>query len=305
MRNLILTIGILIFSLSCTNIPVHNFKSDSYFNYPAGYYEEEALLLSDWGYDKDDSTDLLQKALDSEYKVIIIPAETGPWITNPLYLNRDNLTIILEEGAQLLAKRGSYIEKGDSLLTINGVQNITIYGYGSAITMWREDYDNKPYYHSEWRHGIKILSSNKINIYGLTIQETGGDGIYISQIRKENFPLFSSNIIIKDMKLIDNYRQGISVISARNLLIDNCYISGTKGTLPEAGIDFEPNRSTESFVNCKVTNCEITQNNGAGILVWLKSLDENSTPIDIIKMGGAWGYIWEGCSIILLVICLS
>jgi len=281
MKHTILIVSILFSFLSCTNIPVHNFKPNSVSNYPAIYYSEDSLLLSDWGYNRDDSTGLLQKAINSKYKVIIIPAEPGPWKTRPLFIYKDDLTIILEKGAQLLAKRGSYMEKGDSLLTLNGVKNISIYGYGAIMQMWRDDYDKEPYEHSEWRHGIKILSCNNINIYGLTIMGTGGDGIYISQLRKENFPLYSSNIVIKDMKIIDNYRQGISVISARNLLIDNCYISGTKGTPPEAGIDFEPNRLKENFVNCKVTNCEISHNNGAGILIWLKSLDAESTPIDI------------------------
>lgn len=279
MDKFIITVGILMIFFSCTNIPTHKYQP--YYNYSANYYSEKVLLLSDWGYDVVDSTDLLQKALDSEYRIIIIPAEPGPWITRPLFLRRDNLTIIIEDGAQLLAKRDYYMEKEDSLLTINGVHNITIYGYGAEMKMWRDDYDKKPYEHSEWRHGIKILSCRNVDIYGLAIKETGGDGIYISQKKEKNYPLYSSNIVIKDMKLIDNYRQGISVISARNLLIDNCYISGTKGTPPEAGIDFEPNRLEESFVNCKVTNCEITQNSGAGILIWLKSLDSDSHPVDI------------------------
>lgn len=281
MRRFVITVGIVLFFFSCTNIQIHNFKPDSNPDYPASYYSSDTLLLSDWGYDKNDSTDILQKALDSEYQVIIIPAKPGQWITRPLFINRDNITIIFEKGAQLVAKRGSYLGKGDSVLSINGVQNISIHGYGGTIRMWRDDYDNKPYEHSEWRSGIKILSSNNIQITGLIVQETGGDGIYISQLRLENYPTFSSNVVIRDMQLIDNYRQGISVISVKNLLIDNCYISGTKGTPPEAGIDFEPNKPTESFVNCKVINCEITQNNGAGILVWLKRLDAESTRVDI------------------------
>jgi len=281
MRKFVIKVGIMLLLSSCTNIPVSRYSPNFESGYPDSYYRSDTLLLSELGYDENDSTDILQKALDSEYHTIVIPVKPGPWITRPLFINRDNITIIFEKGAQLIAKRGSYRGRGDSLLSIDGVQNISIDGYGGIIRMWRDDYDKKPYEHSEWRSGIKILSSDNIKIAGLTIQGTGGDGIYISQLHREDYPLYSSHVVIKDMQLIDNYRQGISVISVRNLLIDNCYIYGTKGTPPEAGIDFEPNRAMESLVNCQVINSQITHNNGAGILIWLKSLDSSSTPIEI------------------------
>ena len=245
------------------------------------YNGPNTLLLSDWGYIPDDSTEILQKALDSEFSTIIIPAMSGPWVTKPLFLKRDNLTIILEPGALLVAKRDEFYGRGDSLLTLDAVKNITIQGYGATFKMWREDYDKKPYTHAEWRTGIDIISCDNILIEGLTIQDTGGDGIYIGQKKDEGYPTYSSNIIIKNMRLLRNYRQGISVISVKNLLIDNCYIYGTKGTLPQAGIDFEPNRAIENLINCRVTNSQIQNNKGAGILIWLKSLDKTSEPVDI------------------------
>jgi hypothetical protein len=78
-----------------------------------------------------------------------------------------------------------------------------------------------------------------------------------------------TNILIKDVVMDKNYRQGISIISAENLLIENCVFANTAGTLPEAGIDFEPNWSSEKLVNCRVINCLSIDNNGQGYVVYM------------------------------------
>ena len=44
------------------------------------------------------------------------------------------------------------------------------------------------------------------------------------------------NMTIDNVKCLDNNRQGISVISAENLLIRNSEFSGTYGAAPMAGI---------------------------------------------------------------------
>jgi hypothetical protein len=71
------------------------------------------------------------------------------------------------------------------------------------------------------------------------------------------------------------------VISAQDLLIENCEFSGTSGTAPQAGIDFEPNRADERLVNCVVRNCVFRNNAGAAMQVYLKPLDATSQPISI------------------------
>ncbi len=67
------------------------------------------------------------------------------------------------------------------------------------------------------------------------------------------------------MDLNDHHRQGISVIYAENVVIRHCKIHGTKGTAPEAGIDFEPNFNEEPILNNLVEDCHIYDNAGFGI----------------------------------------
>ncbi|OQB33064.1 MAG: hypothetical protein BWY09_02795 [Candidatus Hydrogenedentes bacterium ADurb.Bin179] len=80
----------------------------------------------------------------------------------------------------------------------------------------------------------------------------------------------------------NHHRQGISVISAVNLLIENCVLAGTSGTAPQAGIDLEPNRENEKLVNVIVRDCTLFGNSGAGILVYLKPLRRSSEPVSIL-----------------------
>jgi len=89
------------------------------------------------------------------------------------------------------------------------------------------------------------------------------------------------DLILQDLEILDNHRQGVSVISARHLLIENCRISGTSGTSPMSGIDFEPNGGDPGFVDCVVRRCRIEHNSGAGLLIMLAKLGPESTPVSI------------------------
>jgi len=88
-------------------------------------------------------------------------------------------------------------------------------------------------------------------------------------------------VVIRDVICHDHHRQGISVIGAVNLLIENTVMSNTRGTGPAAGIDFEPNHPSEKIVNCVVRNCVLAENQGAGILVYLKNLAASSSPVSL------------------------
>jgi hypothetical protein len=234
-----------------------------------------------------DNTSYLQSLLDSEADTIVITAASGPWYTGPLFINRDNLVIIFEPGARLEAREGLFQGRGDCLLTIRERKNISLRGSGSdeGLYMRKSDYQSAPYQSGEWRHCLALLSTENVRIEGLTLARSGGDGIYLGQSKRESIANYNLNTTIRDCRIIDNHRQGISVISAENLLIENTLVSGTKGTLPRAGIDFEPNRASERFVNCRVINCRFMDNAGPGILIFLRKFDHTTMPLDITLEG--------------------
>ena len=220
-----------------------------------------------WGFDKGDATKAFQDAVNSKVKRLIIDNTGSEWIISPIFLI-DNQEIIFEKGVTVKAKKNSFKAKGDSLFSIEGKKNILLKGEGNVtLEMNKKDYQNKTLYsHSEWRNILNLKSCENIKIHNLTLKSSGGDGIYVGAIK--NHPLsYCRDIIIDNVICDDNHRQGISVISAENLLIRNCILKNTSGTEPQAGIDFEPNNRTPSnrLVNCVMENCLIEGNSGPGI----------------------------------------
>src|SRR5690606_29588040 len=89
------------------------------------------------------------------------------------------------------------------------------------------------------------------------------------------------NITIRDVVCDRNYRQGISVITAENLLIENCTLKNTAGTAPAAGIDFEPNPPRERLGNCVMRNCTIENNQGYAVHIYARPLNGTSEPVSL------------------------
>lgn len=231
-----------------------------------------------WGFQSEDSTAALQGAIDSGAEKVIVEEMGKPWIVTGIRLASDQ-EIVFEKGVTIEARRGAFRSKGDSLFTASGKKNITLRGYGATLRMWREDYaDPEKYEKSEWRHALSIRSCSGVRVLGLTIADSGGDGIYLGVSQRG---ATNSDVLIKDVICDRNYRQGISVISAERLVIEDCVLSNTGGTAPMAGIDFEPNDPSERLVDCVMRRCLAEGNQGDGYVLYLKNLGRDSAPISI------------------------
>lgn len=229
-----------------------------------------------------DDTAYIQEMLDN-YEILLFPSVEGSWVTEPLFIQKSNREIYFQAGAVLEAKEGSFLGRSDSLITFENVENISIYGLGegAVMKMHRKDYRRSPYIDAEWRHGIKLLSVTDFTISGMVIEQTGGDGIYIGVSKKENSKSYCENIKIENCIIDRNYRQGVSIISVKNLLIDKCQILNTQGTAPQSAIDFEPNHNYERLQNCVISNSILRGNWGSGFLVWLIEFDTETVNTDI------------------------
>jgi len=231
-----------------------------------------------WGFDPEDATAALQAAINSGARRLIVEDMETPWITDKLTLASDQ-EIVFEKGVVVQAKRGAFHGAGDCLFSAALKKSVTLIGPGATLRMWKQDYDDKTQYkHAEWRHVLSFKSCTRIRVEGLTLADSGGDGIYLGVARK-GVPC--SDVVIRNVSCVNNYRQGISVISAHNLLIENCTLKGTGGTAPEAGIDFEPNEATEELVNCVMRNCVSEINKGDAFTFYLRQLHADSKPVSV------------------------
>jgi len=232
-----------------------------------------------WGFDPADSTAALQAAIQSGARKLIVENLGAPWVVDPLQL-AGGQEIVFEPGVVVQAKRGAFHDKGASLFTATLQTNVTLTGRGAKLRMWKSDYDDKAQYaHSEWRHVLSFKSCAGVQVTGLTLADSGGDGIYLGVARR-GVPC--SEVVIRDVVCTNNYRQGISIISARNLLIENCTLTDTWGSAPEAGIDFEPNHESEELFNCVMRNCVSAHNRGDAFTFYLSPLRATSRPVSIL-----------------------
>lgn len=230
-----------------------------------------------WGYDSEDATKALQSAINSGAQKVIVEDMGTPWIVEPIQLASDQ-EVFFEKGVVVQAKRGSFKGTGDCLFTASVKKNVTLTGYGATFKMWKEDYHTADYKKAEWRHTLSLRSSSNVKVCGLTLASSGGDGIYLGVTNKG---VTNKDVLIKDVVCVDHNRQGISVISAENLTIENTVMKDTWGTAPQAGIDFEPNETSEKLVNVVMRNCVSENNRGDAYDFYIPTLNAESAEVSV------------------------
>jgi hypothetical protein len=243
-----------------------------------------------WGFNEKDCTKQLQAALDSGAGKLIVSKQKSPWIVSKTLHLRSNMEIVFEEGAEILAAKGAFKRNVEQLFKARSVKNIIMRGKG-IIKMRHDDYmDRTKYKRGQHRHTLGLYSSTDITVKDLTIIGSGGDGIYVNNIK---------NLVVDGVVLDYHVRQGISVINGENILIKNSVIKNTRGEAPECGIDFEPNNANEKLKNCRVINTRFENNYYAAININLTQLNNKSEDIDILIRdctfsGGLYGInFWQ------------
>jgi hypothetical protein len=118
-----------------------------------------------------------------------------------------------------------------------------------------------------------------VNVYGLTLRDSGGDGIYINGGSEQHC---CKDVHIKDVLCDNHYRQGISIISVDGLLVENCAFNNTWGTPPSSGVDIEPDSPEQRVRDVVFRNCSFEDNYGDGIEVFLAHLTTESGPVSIL-----------------------
>lgn len=227
-----------------------------------------------YGFNETDATVSIQNALDSQHDTIVIDNTGRDWIVKPLFVP-SNKIVIFQPGVVLTAKQGEFQGLKDALITVTNANNIKILGYGATLRMRKADYQNTALYtHSEWRHAINIQAYvdkpvSNIVIRGFKIEKSGGDGILVGGISgyPNSDPVQPQNVLIQDVTCDDNHRQGISVTGGINVRVVNSTMKNTRGTAPQAGIDWEPD--WERLSDVSMTNCYIANNTVSGLMMYL------------------------------------
>ena len=151
---------------------------------------------------------------------------------------KDGCTITFEDGAKIKVKPNKF--ETYSLLDLRERKNITIINPNLEGDKY-EHLDTK----GQWGHGINLTDCSNITILNAKISKFWGDGIYMNNCE---------NIKVHSPHLYDNRRQGISIISGKDIEIHNLIVENTGGTSPGYGIDVEPNWNGESVTGLRIYN---------------------------------------------------
>jgi hypothetical protein len=212
------------------------------------------------GYNATNATAALQAAINTGQNVFV-PKEASDWFVTPITLAKSNQEILFENGVTVTAKPGSFTSTSACLFTVTGT-GVSMVGPGATLKMQQADYTGSSYTASESRHAINLTGVSNCTINGFNILNTGGDGVIVNA---GNGKQYSQNVTIENCNINNAYRNGISVISVKGLLVDDCTIVNTAGTDPRDGIDFEPDNNKEVLQNCVVRNTIIDSNARSGI----------------------------------------
>lgn len=207
-----------------------------------------------WGVKGDgrsDDTAALQRALDAA-------AGTGRTVRIPAGIYRvdarvslrpaSGLTLELAPGAVLKALPNA--SPRSAVLLLADVAGVTV--RGGAIEGERAGHLGQG---GEWGHGVSILRSRRVLLEDLTARECWGDGFYLSG---------SASVTLRRVTADHNRRQGLSVTSVKGLKVLGSTFRRTGGTLPEDGIDLEPNPG-ETVEDVLIQDCRLLDNAGFGL----------------------------------------
>lgn len=132
----------------------------------------------------------------------------------------------------------------------------------------------------QFGHCLHIIDSYNINVKNSILENAWGDGIYIGldwDVAPKNTV---NNIKVSNCKILNCSRNGISLTTGNNIVIENNYIYKTDRTNPRSGIDIEPSYNTDlalPYMKNLVVRNNRTEENYAGI-----SLTNNSNMGNVI-----------------------
>ena len=214
-----------------------------------------------------------EKEEDKKYDFVITPKNvTGDFRTFFQSILNSHKNILIKDGTyeiELINDRGVKPQDGSTITFAKGAK-IKVKPNRHAhycvidlrdrknIVIKNPNLEGDKYTHlgttGQWGHGINIVDCSNITIHNAYATKFWGDGIYLRDCE---------NIRIYNAHLVDNRRQGMSIISGNDIEIHNLIAENTGGDDPGYGIDIEPNWNGDNITKLRIYK-PILRNNGQG-----------------------------------------
>ncbi len=214
-----------------------------------------------------DDTTAIQAAITAgANKIVYFPYQSGAYMTDKLILV-SNTTLVFDPGVTVKLRAN----EDTRLFQISDLSNIRIFG-----GIFDGDQTNQTPTGQE--HCLDFRGCTRVLVQGSKCINAGGDGIYLGSTASQ---AFCENVTIDSVVCDANYRQGLTLISGKNVSIMNGVFSNTDGGAPEAGIDVEPNANTDFIQGVHIHNCMTKGNDGAGITIGIENLAGSAAQHDV------------------------
>jgi polygalacturonase len=116
----------------------------------------------------------------------------------------------------------------------------------------------------EWGYGINIQGSTNVVVKSVQLSDFWGDGMWIGATGWGTRLVRSDYVTLNHVVSSNNRRQGLSIGPAHHVYVVNSTFKGTHGTLPEAGIDIEPQTQGPADT-IRIENTVMSGNHGNGL----------------------------------------
>lgn len=247
-------------------------------------------------FDPGNSRANIQAALDTasvDHLEVVLAPQASPWIIDDglHFRPAGNTTLTLQPGAilQTTSVTASCTPPpptwpGGPMIEVINRTGVTIVGYDAELRM------NNPDCRTANNNAVLVRNATNFALHGLTIRNAGNDGIYVAGNSSRRY---SENVALVNVRVIGATRSAFTVISGKNVTIENC--SGTlTGGLPtgvagpECGLDIEPNSSDEILSGIYVRRCYFGDNEGHGITIPLNHLGADVAERVDIRVENCW-----------------
>ena len=240
---------------------INNYSKPSVITLQGFYDLTQSLPLHYDTTGKVDYTTILQETIDSHPKIIM---PNFPVLVNAKGLRIPSNRVLYFQEKAWVKFQGPALKKLNDVIKIYDVQNVTLINpkvEGSKYSSLQQD--------GQWSAGICILNSKNVTIKNLLTKDTYGDGLFIGSEDGG----YSENISITGGWIDNARRNGLSITSGKNVVVNQLLISNTSGHDPEAGVDVEPSWEKDIIENVVLKNIYTFNNKQAGIAVNMNALN--------------------------------
>jgi parallel beta-helix repeat protein len=125
----------------------------------------------------------------------------------------------------------------------------------------------------EWGFGIDIQGAQHVLVKNTHLSEFWGDGMWIGATGRGGSLRRSDYVTINNIVSSHNRRQGLSIGPVQHVYIVNSTFKNTRGTLPEAGLDIEPqDQGTAETVRLEKNTFSGNHGNGIELHAHIKNI---------------------------------